>query len=286
MSTPPADRVRTLAGELLGELVERWLPTPLLKTSAAVHLAALALLLAAPKRWRAALGLALADHLVLLAASLTPTGQDLGPNLTRLPPADALVEGTPAVALTFDDGPDPSVTPAVLDLLDAAGVRATFFLVGRRAAAYPHLVERTAAAGHGVENHTWSHRHDFAFRGVAGLGREIDRCQEVLAGLAGRPPAWFRAPAGMRNPLLAGVLAGRGLALASWSRRSFDTVDTEPRRIAHRLTDGIAAGEVLVLHDGGCARDRYGRPVVVETLRRVLDVLEARGLACRPLPAP
>lgn len=265
-----------------GDVVERWLPTPLLKVSALLHLGALTLLLAAPRRWRTALGLALADHLVLFAASLVPTGGHLGPNLTRLPPSQA--DG--AVALTFDDGPHSQVTPAVLDRLQEAGAGASFFVIGHRAAAHPGLVERAAADGHAVGNHTWSHRHDFAFRGAAGMGREIDRAQELLARLTGRRPAWFRAPAGMRNPLLAGVLAGRGLRLASWSRRSYDAFDPDPRRVARRLTDGVGAGEVLVLHDGGGARDRSGRPVVLEALPRILDTLDARGLTSRPLPAP
>lgn len=265
--------------------LERWLPTPLLKTSALVHLAALGLLLAAPRRWRTALGLAVADHLVLLAASLTPTSRLLGPILTRLPAAGGGVDGDGSVALTFDDGPEPEVTPAVLDLLDGAGAGATFFAVGRRAAAHPELVARAAAAGHGIGNHTWGHRHGFAFLGPRGMGREIDRAQEVLGELAGRPPAWFRAPAGMRNPLLAGVLARRGLGLASWSRRGYDAVDRDPHRVAGRLTADLAAGDVLVLHDGGCARDRHGRPVVLEALPRVLDALDAAGLTSRPLPA-
>jgi peptidoglycan/xylan/chitin deacetylase (PgdA/CDA1 family) len=270
-------------------LLDRWLPTPLLRVSALLHVAALASLVVAPRRWRWAVAAAAADHAVLLAASLSPRSTLLGPNLNRLPASDGTV-GDGAVVLSFDDGPDPEATPRVLDLLASAGARASFFVIGRRAAAHPELVRRIAAEGHCVENHTWSHPPGFAFGGPGAMGREIDRAQRILGDLAGRPPVWFRAPAGMRNPLLAGVLARRGLSLASWTRRGFDTVDPRPRRVARRLTRDLAAGDVLLLHDGAAgapgARRAGSGHVAVEALPAVLATLRRRGLATVPLPDP
>jgi peptidoglycan/xylan/chitin deacetylase (PgdA/CDA1 family) len=273
--------------------VERWLPTPLLRASALVHLAALACVAAAPRRWRWALAAAAADQLVLFAASLAPRSGLVGPLVARLPAASA---ARGEVALTFDDGPDPQATPQVLDLLDAAGARASFFMIGRRAAAHRGLVAEVARRGHRVENHTWGHGWGFAWRGPRGMGREVDRAQRLLTGLAGRPPGWFRPPAGMRSPWLAGVLAGRGLALASWSRRGFDTVDHRQRRVLRRLTRGLAGGDVLVLHDGssprlggadGGANDAAGgQPLILELLPPLLDALARRGLTAVALPDP
>jgi len=262
--------------------LSRWLPSPFLQASALLHLAAAAALAADPVRWRRVAAVVLADHVALAAAGMAPRSRLLGPNLSRLPAPD----DASAVALTFDDGPDPDVTPQVLDLLDEAGCRASFFAVGRRAERHPEVAAEIVRRGHRIENHTHRHPNGLAFLGPGALGREIDRAQEALAALAGRRPRWFRAPAGVRSPWLGGVLAGRGLGLASWSRRGFDAVDGDPRRVARRLTAGLAPGEILLLHDGGSARTPAGRPVVLEVLPRVLDALAHRGLAGVALPDP
>jgi peptidoglycan/xylan/chitin deacetylase (PgdA/CDA1 family) len=259
----------------------RWLPTPLLRGSALVHLAALGL--AAAGRWRWAAAAVFADHLVLAAASMAPRSGLLGPLLTHLP-AEAAARGE--VALTFDDGPDPRATPAVLDLLDDAEQRASFFLIGRRAAAHPELVAEIVRRGHAVENHTHRHSKGFALLGPRRAAAEIERAQETLTALAGRPPAWFRPPAGMRSPWLGPLVAGRGLAMASWTRRGYDAVARDPRRVAGRLTAGLAAGDVLLLHDGDGARTSGGRPVVLDALPTVLAALAERGLTSVPLPRP
>jgi peptidoglycan/xylan/chitin deacetylase (PgdA/CDA1 family) len=187
--------------------------------------------------------------------------------------------------LTFDDGPDPRVTPAVIERLERAGCRASFFCIGRRAAAHPELVAELVRRGHRVENHSWSHPHAFAFYPPGALRREIRRAQQILTRLAGDRPRFFRAPAGLRSLLLERELAAAGLHLASWTRRGFDTVSREPRRVVRRITRRLQAGDVLLLHDGSAARDRLGVPVVLEALPRLLDELAARGLRAVPLPA-
>jgi peptidoglycan/xylan/chitin deacetylase (PgdA/CDA1 family) len=189
------------------------------------------------------------------------------------------------VALTFDDGPDPEVTPRVLDLLAERGARATFFCIGRRARAHPEIVAEIVRRGHEVENHTWSHPNSFACYPPGPMRREIVRAQEALAETAGRRPRYFRAPAGIRNPLLDPLLHAQGLTLVSWTRRGFDTVAREPERVARRLLRGLAGGDVLLLHDGSAARDRQGTPVVLEVLPRLLDALEDRGLTGVPFSA-
>jgi peptidoglycan/xylan/chitin deacetylase (PgdA/CDA1 family) len=170
------------------------------------------------------------------------------------------------------------VTPLILDLLAEAGCSASFFFVGKRAEQYGEIVVETARRGHSVENHTYEHSSTFAFHRPSVLIREIDRTQEVLEKLTGRPPAFFRAPAGIRNMLLHPVLHRRGLSLMSWTRRGFDTVARCPKSVAGRLTRGLTAGDVLLLHDGSSACDRHGEPVVLESLKLTLVELERRGL--------
>lgn len=257
--------------------------TPLLWGSAALHAAGLAGLAAAPRLWPWIAGALVVDHAAIFGAGLWPRSALLGPNVTRLP-HDAAARGE--VALTFDDGPDPELTPRVMDLLEARGARGTFFAIGRRARAHAGIVADAARRGHLVENHSFTHTKAFSILPPRAAGREIDEAQRAVEAGAGRAPAWFRAPAGLRPPWIETVLRPRGLRLVSWTRRGFDTVDTDPERVAARLTRGLAPGDILLLHDAGCARARSGAPVVLETLPHVLDAIDRAGLAALPLPPP
>jgi len=255
-------------------------PPALLAGSIGLHAAGVLAFAAAPQQWPTVAGTLVANHVVLAAASLWPKSRWVGPNLLRLPP-DAGRRG--AVALTFDDGPNPEVTPQVLDLLDGAGARATFFCIGRRAEAYPDLAAEIARRGHRVENHSYSHPHLFACYTWGALRREIEGAQEAIAEAAGRRPRFFRAPAGLRNPLLDAVLHRTGLRLVSWTRRGFDAIGRDPKSVARRLLQGLAPGDILLLHDGSTVRERGGNRQVLEVLPRVLDALAARGLKSVPI---
>ncbi|MBW3656853.1 MAG: polysaccharide deacetylase family protein [Gemmatimonadetes bacterium] len=258
-----------------------WRMPPLLRATATVHLAAPVALLAAPALWPWAVGALAMNHLVLTGAGLWPRSTVLGENLIRLPAAAAARR---EVALTIDDGPEPEVTPAVLDMLDAAGVRATFFCIADRARRYPDLVREIVRRGHSVQNHSHVHRHNFSLLGPRGLAREVEAAQTVLTELTGEVPAFFRAPAGLRNPFLAPVLHRLGLTLASWTRRGFDTRERSPARVLQRLTRGLAAGDILLLHDGNGARAVDGAPVVLTVLPALLDLVRQQGL--RPVTLP
>jgi peptidoglycan-N-acetylglucosamine deacetylase len=252
----------------------RW-PWPMaLRASVALHLAAAGAGLALPGATPWALGAVLLNHLGLTAAGLWPRSRWLGPNTTRLP-----AEAGAAVALTIDDGPDPEVTPAVLDLLDAAGARATFFCIAQRAERHAALTREILARGHDVQNHSDQHRHNFSFSGPRALAAEIGGAQQRLAGVTGLRPHCFRAPAGLRNPLLDPVLHRLGLNLVSWTRRGFDTRDGDAIRVQARLARGLAAGDILLLHDGHARRSASGRPVLLEVLPPLLARCRAAGLA-------
>jgi peptidoglycan/xylan/chitin deacetylase (PgdA/CDA1 family) len=258
-------------------------PPPLVASSLALHAAGALAFAVAPRHWRAIAGVLVADHVVLAAASLWPRSSWLGANLRRLPAA-AAQRGE--IALTFDDGPDPDITPRVLDLLDRHGARATFFCIGERARSHPEIAAEIARRGHRVENHTQTHPHLFACYPPPALRREILEAQESIARASGLAPRLFRAPAGLRNPLLDRLLCRAGLRLVSWTRRGFDALERDPRRIARRLLAGLAAGDVLLLHDGSAARKRGGNPVVLEVLPRLLDALAARSLRSVAIAGP
>ena len=252
---------------ITGQSAKRARLSPALRVSLLLHAAAAVWLAAHPPAWPWALGVLGANHLALFLAVLWPRGKLLGPNLVRLP--------TPAVsrreiALTFDDGPDPEVTPRVLELLERFRAKASFFCIGEKAAAYPELVKEIARRGHSVENHSYHHHQAFAFFGISRLRREVDAAQATVAAITGRPPVFFRAPAGFRSPLLDPVLAPRGLRYVSWTRRGFDAVSGDPNRILRQLTRGLSAGDVLLLHDRA--------PVVLAVLPALLGQISAQGL--------
>jgi peptidoglycan/xylan/chitin deacetylase (PgdA/CDA1 family) len=253
--------------------------SPFLRASVALHAAAVPALVMAPQRWPWIAGALIANHYVTIAGGLLPRSSLLGPNLRRS--AAALEAG--AVALTFDDGPDPDVTPAVLDLLDARGAKATFFCIGEHAARHRALAAETARRGHRLENHSYTHSNGFFFHSPAMLDREIGSCQEELRLASGRSPSFFRAPAGIRSPLLEAALARASLRLASWTRRGFDTASRDPAAVAARLTRDLAAGDVILLHDGASGRRSARDPVVLRALPLVLDAIEAAGLRAMPL---
>ena len=248
---------------------------PLLRTSVALHGLALATPLLRPGIWPWALGALVLNHGAIVAAGLLPRCRLLGPNITRLP-VGAARRGE--VALTFDDGPDPVLTPTVLDLLDAHCHRATFFVIAQQAAAHPQLVREIVARGHSVQNHGFLQRHSFCLLGPQAVAAELARAQSALARLTGQAPQFFRAPAGLRNVFLQPALAQQGLRLTSWTRRGFDTRQRNPGRVLARLTDGLAGGDILLLHDRHGALTARGRPLLLEVLPALLGRLHHAGL--------
>jgi peptidoglycan/xylan/chitin deacetylase (PgdA/CDA1 family) len=254
---------------------DAWRTRPLVPASVLMHATAAGATAWHPAVWPWALSLVLANHAALTAAGLWPRSTVLGPNWTRLPPC----AGTGRVAITIDDGPDREVTPRVLDILQASGVRATFFCIGERVRANPGLSREIVMRGHRMENHSQHHHHYFSLLGPRGMRLEIERAQETISTVTGERPRFFRAPAGLRNPFLQPVLSGLDLQLVSWTRRGFDTVTHDADIVQERLGGRLAAGDILLLHDGNAARTPAGAPVAVEVLPRLLTAIARAGLA-------
>src|SRR5271163_1933748 len=139
------------------------------------------------------------------------------------------------LALTFDDGPNPAITPALLDLLDLHKARATFFVIGRHVRAVPALAKEIAERGHTIGNHTETHRR-LVFCTSACIVRELDQCDEAIKSATGEKPRWMRPPFGYRNPLLDGVVRKSGRAgVVMWSSGGKDWKPQPAERVIERL---------------------------------------------------
>jgi len=228
-----------------------------------------------------------------LAASgaLGATAFWFGPGLACHVPPLAAALGIPrrlsdarGVALTFDDGPHPEGTPAVLELLAARGMTATFFAVGEQVRRNPALAAETFAAGHRVAVHGDSHRN-LQRLGPAALREDLDRAALSIADATGFPPADHRAPYGIYTPAALREVRRRGWTPWLWSRWGVDWRSWRtPAEIARELTGkGLRAGDVLLLHDADTYADRGSWRNTVAALPRVLDAIEEAGLATVPV---
>ncbi len=258
-----------------------WPMPRLIQVSAAWHVVAVGWGLAQPAMWPWVLASVVANHLLITAAGLWPRSRCLGPNITQLGP---LARARGELALTIDDGPDPEVTPAVLDALDAHGIRATFFCIAERALQHPALVQAIMARGHSVQNHSFRHPHAFSLYGPRRLLAEVSQAQRALTDLTGVAPTCFRPPAGLRNPFLDPVLHRLGLHLVSWTRRGYDTRESNSAKVLERLTKGLAPGDILLVHDGHAAHDGSGQAVILDVLPGLAHQAAARGLQWVTLP--
>ncbi|NBB69890.1 MAG: polysaccharide deacetylase family protein [Alphaproteobacteria bacterium] len=194
-----------------------------------------------------------------LAARLFPTVVFHGP------------DERPAVALTLDDGPDPATTPALLDTLDRLAVRATFFLIGERAAAAPELVAEIAARGHEIGHHMWKDRASARLE-PAELVAAMDRTLAALAPVA--RPRWLRPGLGAPTERLVAEAEARGMRVVVGDVPPLDTHVPFPRLVAAYTARMAKPGAILTVHDAG-ARGVRARAI----LGRLVPTLRRRGLA-------
>lgn len=210
---------------------------------------------------------------------VSPRSQWAVPTTFRLP------AGARDLALTFDDGPDPVTTPAVLDLLAAYGAFATFFLVGRRAEEHPELVRRVHAAGHQIGSHSYAHAHGFHFLGARAMAAEIERGIASIAAITGERPRAFRPPIGLRVPTLRAAFARLAdpVTCYTWTERGLDTLGRPAEAIVARLAPHLRAGAILTLHDGKGLGGTEDRSATITALRELLERMRAAGVRSRRL---
>ncbi|WP_052101535.1 polysaccharide deacetylase family protein [Novilysobacter arseniciresistens] len=227
--------------------------------------------------WVVGLPLMLASHAVFWWGVMKPASRLYSPVLARLPTRE------PVVWLTIDDGPSEQ-TPAILDLLDAHRVKATFFVVGERALAWPDALREIARRGHGIGNHSHTHPQAWFWAlGPAAMRREIAEAQAAITGIAGIAPRWFRAVVGMANPFVSAPLREHGLARVAWSARGYDAVAAEPAAVVARIERDLRPGAIVLLHEGA----KHGRNVeVLALLLRRLEVLGYSAVLPEAVQAP
>lgn len=166
------------------------------------------------------------------------------PSLNRLPDAAGRT-----LCLTFDDGPDPEVTPRILDILKAKGVKAVFFVIGKQIPGQEALLRRIAEEGHQVGNHSFSHHALFDLQPASAMAKEISRTNALITAVLHRPVTLFRPPYGVTNPMLAAAIRRTGMRSIGWNLRSFDTVARAPQELLARLLRLTVPGGIVLLHD-------------------------------------
>jgi peptidoglycan/xylan/chitin deacetylase (PgdA/CDA1 family) len=187
-------------------------------------------------------------------------------------------EPVKAVALTFDDGPDPRFTPEILRVLAEKKVKAAFFSVGSRVIENPDLTKQIHDAGHIIGNHSESHGMWINFSLHKRLRREIQDTNAAIRQAIGHVPRLYRAPHGFKNPALGDVLATEEMLAVGWQVRGFDAVSGNAAKIAQRVVNGASPGGVILLHDGAGLQGTDDRSATVEALPVIIDGLRARGL--------
>lgn len=186
-------------------------------------------------------------------------------------------EPVKAVALTFDDGPDPRFTPDILKVLSDKGVKAAFFSVGHRVIDNPDLVQEVHRAGHMLGNHSDSHAMWINFSLHKRLRQEVIDTNKAIKQCTGQVPHFYRAPHGFKNPALGDILTQEGMIAVGWQVRGFDAVSTNAAKIAERIVDKARAGGVILLHDGAGLQGGDDRSATVAALPVIIDGLRARG---------
>jgi peptidoglycan/xylan/chitin deacetylase (PgdA/CDA1 family) len=181
------------------------------------------------------------------------------------------------VALTFDDGPSPEHTPKVLDLLAAARVKATFFVIGRKAAAHPDLVRAIAAAGHAVGIHGYEHDRFLTLRSPEAAGDDLAEAVAAVEAITGARPTLFRPPVGLTSPRLSRALSWFDLVVVGWSVRGLDGwAGARQERVAARVVPRLRDGAIVLLHDAA-ERDDFC-PASVGALPRILEAMRNKDL--------
>jgi peptidoglycan/xylan/chitin deacetylase (PgdA/CDA1 family) len=181
-----------------------------------------------------------------------------------------------AVALTFDDGPNPDATPLLLDALASRGVKATFFILGRHAERWPDLVRRVADEGHSIGNHGYFHRK-LHFKSPGYVRRDLELGTRAIEAASRVHPSLFRAPHGFRSPWVTSIARSLGQRTVGWSLGVWDSDRPGVEAIAKRTVDGARPGSILLLHDGDGYDPAGDRVQTAQAVPLIIDRLLAQG---------
>lgn len=239
-------------------------------SAAGVALAVRAVVVEPPPLWVA--GIALGAYLAMLILGVTFSRFSMFADVVTRGGDDAR-----GVALTFDDGPDPKSTPKVLDLLDAAGAKATFFVIGHKVTDHPELTAEIAARGHALGIHSYAHERLFSLRPPWQVKRDLERALNAVEHATGERPVLFRAPIGHISPAMAGVARDLGLITVGWTARGVDGWSgAKPDKVARNVCAHLRDGAILLLHDAAEKGDFV--PASVEALPAIVEAAENQNL--------
>ncbi len=222
-----------------------------------------ALALAVSRRFTAALLLAGSAHAFFCTVAAIPNHRFSGPLARRFRPRSR------EVWLTLDDGPDPGSTPAILKVLREHGAKATFFLIGTKAARHPELVRAIVREGHSLGNHTHGHpAASFWAAGPGRIAREIDGANRAIVAAGPAAPRFFRPPVGMANLFVAPALRSRGMFRVGWSARGFDTRPQDADVMINTIMRHCVPGTIILFHEIGATAGAVPLDRLLSRLRR------------------
>ena len=182
---------------------------------------------------------------------------------------------TDGIALSFDDGPDPEITPKILKILRENNVKASFFVIGKKIEMNPEILTSIAADGHIIANHSYEHDPAIGFWTKGKLAADLEKCSSLIAKTIGKKPLLFRPPFGVTNPRYASVLKKLNLTSVGWSGRSLDTVVNNKKELLQRVIKSIKNGTILLFHDT--------QKITLEILPDILEYCNKNGIKIVPL---
>jgi peptidoglycan/xylan/chitin deacetylase (PgdA/CDA1 family) len=214
---------------------------------------------------------------------LLPAASSVRRGRIRWAPSLAGVGAPGHVALTFDDGPDPASTPAFLDALDELGWRATFFMLGRMAAAHPDLAAEVSRRGHEIGVHGYLHSNHLR-RGPHWTRRDVTAARDLLGELTGQPLRWLRPPYGALSASTLTAARATGLQPVLWTSWGRDWREgATPESVVDDVTATLVPGATVLLHDSDCTSARGSWKNTLAALPVLAERWQAGSLEVGPL---
>ena len=173
------------------------------------------------------------------------------------------------IAISFDDGPHPEITPKVLEKLNRFGVKAAFFCIGKNAEEQPEIVKEIHDSGHIIGNHSYEHTNNFPIFSTTKIKEDLEHCGKSIVDITGFKPRFFRPPFGITNPRIAKAVKALDLTVVGWSLRTFDT-SKSPNKVIRKIKKNLNGGDLILLHDN--------HEGVLEILDFLIPYAEENGL--------
>lgn len=180
------------------------------------------------------------------------------------------------IALTFDDGPDPDITPQILNLLNKENIKATFFVIGNQINNYPEIIKKIDANGHTLGNHSFSHDKKLTYLPTSKLKDDIAKCSNAIKQHINKNPLFFRPPFGITTPRYKRALQQLKLKSIGWNIRTFDTQAKDSNKLYNNIINQIKDGSIILFHDT--------QQITLEVLPKIISYCKDNGINIVALP--